>query len=258
MEPTYAWERGLPIPARAVPGEITHMSRLPRPDVAGVSQHVVQRGNNRMPCFFDDADRRDYLRILLLSARRYRCAIHAYVLMSNHVHLLVTPAETGAVASMMQTLGRLYVSAFNARHRRSGTLWEGRYKSCLVDSETYALRCHRYIELNPVRARMTADPAAYPWSSYHANALGRHDPLISPHEIYLALGETPAQRQAAYRAIVAEAISEDELSEIRAYVQQQRALGNDRFRARIEAELGRCARIRPACRPRSEKRKKAL
>jgi putative transposase len=242
-----------------VPSDAVRMSRLPRPDLAGISQHVVQRGNNRMPCFFDDADRQDYLRILLLSAKRHGCAIHAYVLMSNHVHLLTTPTQAGAIASMMQTLGRLYVAAFNARHRRTGTLWEGRYKSCLVDSDTYVLRCHRYIELNPVRARMIDDPAEYPWSSYQANGLGPYDPLITPHEIYLALAETPARRQAVYRTIVAQAISEDELAEIRAYVQQQRALGSDRFQARIEAELGRCARVRPACRPRREERgEKAL
>jgi putative transposase len=203
-----------------------------------------------MPCFFDDADRRDYLRTLLLSSRRYRCTIHAYVLMSNHVHLLATPTEAGAMASMMQTLGRLYVSTFNARHRRSGTLWEGRYKSCLVDSETYVLRCHRYIELNPVRARMTTSPAAHPWSSYHANALGRDDPLVQPHEAYLMLGTTSVQRQAAYREIVAETISDDELTEIRAYVQQQRALGSNRFQAQIEAELRRCSIVRPPHRPR--------
>lgn len=245
-------EAKLPMPTGDVSSEAPCMSRLPRPDLAGISQHVVQRGNNRMPCFFDDADRQDYLRILLLSAKRHGCAIHAYVLMSNHVHLLTTPTQAGAIASMMQTLGRLYVAAFNARHRRTGTLWEGRYKSCLVDSDTYVLRCHRYIELNPVRAHMTDDPATHPWSSYQANGLGRHDPLLTPHEIYLALGDSPAQRQAAYRSIVAEAISDDELAEIRAYVRQQRALGSDRFQARIEAELGRCARVRQACRPRSK------
>jgi len=126
------------------------MPRLPRPDIAGIAQHVVQRGNDRMPCFLDDTDRRRYLTALREMSLRYGCDIHAYVLMSNHVHLLATPATVGAVSRMMQGVGRLYVAEFNARHRRTGTLWEGRYKSCLVGGERYVLACHRYIELNPI------------------------------------------------------------------------------------------------------------
>ena len=226
------------------------MARLPRPDIAHVPQHVVQRGNNRMPCFFDDDDRRHYLNVLREARLRHRCSIHAYVLMSNHVHLLASPATPGAIAAMMQFLGRLYVPAFNTRHRRSGTLWEGRYKSCLVDSEDYLLRCYRYIELNPVRAAMVAAPEDHRWSSYHANALGEIDALVVPHPTYIALATTSDERQQAYRHLVADALSDDELSEIRAYVQQQRALGSNHFQAMIEAELGRCAHTRPAHRPR--------
>ena len=226
------------------------MARLPRPDLADIPQHVVQRGNNRMPCFFDDDDRRRYLTALREASLRHRCSIHAYVLMSNHVHLLVSPAAVGAVASMMQSLGRMYVSTFNARHRRSGTLWEGRYKSCLVDSETYLLRCYRYIELNPVRAAMVFTPGDYRWSSYPANAEGADDPLIHPHPSYLALGAAPDERHRTYRQLVTETPSDDELAEIRVYMQQQRALGCNRFQAMIEAELGRCAHVRPAHRPR--------
>ncbi|WP_131994286.1 transposase [Dokdonella fugitiva] len=228
------------------------MARLPRPDLAGIPQHVVQRGNNRMPCFFDDDDRRRYGGMLREAASRYGCRIHAYVLMSNHVHLLVSPETAAGVARMMQELGRAYVSTFNARHRRSGTLWEGRYKSCLVDSETYLLRCYRYIELNPVRAAMVAAPSEHPWSSYHANAAGRDDPLVHPHAVYLALGPNVTERCVAYRALFNEAIGDEQLAEIRAYVQQQRALGNDRFQRLIETELGRCARVRPAHRPRRD------
>lgn len=170
--------------------------------------------------------------------------------MSNHVHLLASPAVPGAIAAMMQSLGRMYVSMFNARHRRSGTLWEGRYKSCLVDSEDYLLRCYRYIELNPVRAAMVAAPEDHCWSSYHANASGACDALIHPHPSYIALGTTADERQRLYSQLVAEALGDDELAEIRLYVQQQRALGSNRFQAMIEAELGRCAHARPAHRPR--------
>ena len=229
------------------------MARLPRPDLAGVAQHVVQRGNDRLPCFYDDDDRRRYLTALRHVATRYTCLMHAYVLMSNHVHLLVTPVSAGAVSRMMQTLGRLYVSDFNARHRRTGTLWEGRYKSCLVGGERYVLACHRYIELNPVRAAMVAHPGEFPWSSHGANAAGKPDPLLHPHPDYLALGNSDGQRQGAYRALFDEILPQQQIDEIRAYIQQQRALGTDRFQLAVEHKLGRCASIRPAHRPPAEK-----
>ena len=228
------------------------MARLPRPDLADVPQHVVQRGNNKMPCFLDDADRQRYLQCLRETLPRYGCRLHAYVLMSNHVHLLLTPGKAGAISRLMQTFARNYAGLFNGRHRRSGTLWEGRYKSCLVDSEHYLLRCYRYIELNPVRAWMVEDPAMHPWSSYHGNALGKPDPLLTPHAVFLALGNEPLVRAAAYRALVAEALSPEDISEIRMYLQQQRALGTERFKKRVEAELMRFVDVRPAHRPRKE------
>ena len=226
------------------------MARLPRPDLAGVPQHVVQRGNNRMPCFLDDEDRLRYLRCLGETLVRYGCALHAYVLMSNHVHLLITPGEVGAISRLMQTFARNYAGLFNGRHDRTGTLWEGRYKSCLVDSERYLLTCSRYIELNPVRAWMVADPAAYRWSSYRANALGQSDLLLTPHASYLALGLDTRQRCLTYQGLFEEVLSEDALAEIRIYLQQQRALGTDRFRQRVEAQLQRYAAVRPSHRPR--------
>ncbi len=140
------------------------MARLPRPDLAGIPQHIVQRGNNRLPCFLDDEDRQRYLQLLLEALGRFGCRLHAYVLMDNHVHLLMTPGEAGAVSRLMHTFARNYAGLFNHRHGRSGTLWEGRYKSCLVDSDGYFLACSRYIELNPVRAWMVAEPADHPWS----------------------------------------------------------------------------------------------
>jgi putative transposase len=225
------------------------MPRHPRLDLPGVPQHVVQRGNNRQPCFLREQDYRCYLTQLGEAARSHDCRIHAYVLMTNHVHLLMTPAAVGAVSLTMQSLGRRYVGYINATYRRTGTLWEGRYKSCLIDSQRYLMTCYRYIELNPVRAAMVETPGTYPWSSYRFNAHGSSDALIQPHEDYLALGGTTEQRCAAYQALFLEAIGQDRLDEIRAYVQQQRAWGTSRFQATIEAELKRVAKVRPRGRP---------
>ncbi len=226
------------------------MPRQPRPDIPGIAQHIVQRGNDRLPCFFTEVDYRRYLINLREVALKHDCAVHAYVLMTNHVHLLVTPKAAGNVSRMMQSLGRRYVSYINTTYHRTGTLWEGRYKACLVDSERYALICHRYIELNPVRAAMAATPEAYRWSSYHHNALGSDDAMLTPHPEYLALGINIERRKNAYRALFQDAISDERLAEIRAYLQQQRVLGTPRFQAHIEAMLGRRATLQPRGRPR--------
>jgi putative transposase len=221
------------------------MARLPRFDLPGIPQHVVQRGNNRLPCFLDDADRQRYLQCLHQALVRFRCRLHAYVLMSNHVHLLLTPTEKGAVSRLMHTFSRNYVGLFNGRHGRTGTLWEGRYKACLVDSGRYFLACSRYIELNPVRAWMAGHPSEYPWSSYAANVGERVDPLLLPHPEYLALGKDLAGRASAYRELFTDALPEELVSEIRSYLAQQKALGTDRFRAWVEARTGRFAGLRP-------------
>ena len=169
--------------------------------------------------------------------------------MDNHVHLLVTPPEAGAVARLMQKLGRQYVGQFNARHRRTGTLWEGRYKACLVDTADYLLRCARYIDLNPVRARITDEPTAFPWSSCAALCGLREDPLLTLHPTQRALGTNDAERATAYRTFVEEAISDDELAAVRLYLQQQRAYGRDDFRAMVEAMTQQFAEVRPGHRP---------
>lgn len=218
------------------------MARLPRPDLAGIPQHVVQRGNKRLPCFLDDVGRQRYLQFLLDALARFDCRLHAYVLMDNHVHLLMTPAAVGGISRLMHTFARNYVAHFNRRHGRTGTLWEGRYKACLVDSDTYFLACSRYIELNPVRAWIAAQPADHPWSSHLGNAFGRHDPLLSPHASYVALGADGAARAAAYRALFAEALPAQQVDEIRRYLQQQKALGSDRFRAWVAARTGQSRR----------------
>lgn len=220
-----------------------YMARLPRLDLTGIPQHIVQRGNNRLPCFLDDEDRARYRHVLGDALRATGCALHAYVLMDNHVHLLATPTEAGAIGRMMQKLGREFVRMFNNRHGRTGTLWEGRYKSCLVDGADYLLRCARYIDLNPVRARMTDDPARFAWSSCAALCAQREDPLLTLHPAQEALGAS------AYRALLAEALNHEDLAAIRAYLQQQRAYGRDDFRAMVEAKTQRFAGVRPAHRP---------
>ena len=184
---------------------------------------------------------------------REGCNVHAYVLMTNHVHLLMTPSACGQVALVMQSLGRRYVRYINDRYRRTGTLWEGRYKSSLVDRENYLLHCYRYIELNPVRARMTADPLDYAWSSQAHNAFGHADLLIHPHSSYLALGATDEERHRAYRALAMENLSRDHLDAIRIHLQRQHALGSDRFRTAIEAQLSRRAGPAKIGRPRKKR-----
>jgi putative transposase len=225
------------------------MARHPRFDFEGISQHVIQRGNNRMPCFADDADRSRYLHLLGESLLRFECELHAYALMGNHTHLLITPRASGAIPSLMHTFGRNYAAYFNRRHSRTGTLWEGRYKSCLVDSERYALACHRYIELIPVRAGMVESPAAYPWSSFRANALGRGDALLSLHPVLAALGSDPRMRSLAYRALFDLPLGDEVVEEIRLYTRQQRVLGSSHFRACVEARVERCCEARAAHRP---------
>lgn len=226
------------------------MARQPRLDLPGVAQHIVQRGNNRLPCFMDDADRFRYRHLLREALLASGCRLHAYVLMDNHVHLLATPPEPGAIARLMQKLGRQYVAQFNTRHQRTGTLWEGRYKACLVDDGAHLMRCVRYIDLNPVRARLTDDPTRYPWSSCAALCGKRQDPLLTLHATQRALGPTAKDRADAYRVLLSEALNDEDLAAIRAYLQQQRAYGRDVFQAVVEARTRRFAATRPAHRPR--------
>jgi putative transposase len=215
------------------------MPRPPRLELPGVPLHVVQRGNNRAACFFGDADRRFYLKCLARAALRHGCAVHAYVLMSNHVHLLVTPAKRGSVGTMLQELGRRYVRIINALHGRTGTLWEGRFKSSLIDSETYLLTCHRYIELNPVRAGLVAHPAAYRWSSHEYYAAGKTDSLITEHVGFSGLGRDREQRQAAFRELFEIEIDPETLTRIRDSVNAGSALGSPAFLEHVKGRVGR-------------------
>ena len=217
------------------------MARLPRFVLPGHPQHVIVRGNNRAPIFNADEDYRFYLDKLQDAARKHQCDIHAYVLMTNHVHLLVTPRTEEGISKMIQMLGRYYVQYFNYTYRRSGTLWEGRYKASLIDSEAYALTCYRYIELNPVRAGMVGHPAEYPWSSYRGNALGENDALLTPHPLFLALGGSVDERQAAYRALFEGHFDEKTLEEVRASINKAWVLGSEHFREKIAIQLNRRA-----------------
>jgi len=236
------------------------MPRTKRLDIPGVAQHLIQRGNDRQACFFREQDYMRYLQDLREAALRFKCRIHAYVLMTNHVHLLVTPEQPGALARMMQAVGRRYVRYVNDSLVRTGTLWEGRYKANMVDSERYVLACYRYIELNPVRAGMQEEPSAYRWSSFRANAYGVPDCLVTPHEVYRRLAADERERQAVYRDLVSQAIPQDELTAIRLYAQRQRALGTTKFQAQIEKQLGRRAGLGSPGRPRisSSDNKKVL
>lgn len=218
------------------------MARRPRLDLPGHALHIIQRGNNRTACFCASGDYRLYLDCLAEAAATHGCLVHAYVLMTNHVHLLATPQKPCAASTMMQHLGRRYVRIVNDRHGRTGTMWEGRFRANLVDSERYLLACHRYIELNPVRAGMKAQPREYPWSSYRHYAEGRCDPLLVEHEPYTRLGRTPIERQEAYRELFRHELDDSALAEIRATVNRGWPIGSERFKNEIEQLLRRAAR----------------
>lgn len=221
------------------------MARLSRYVLPGYPQHVIQRGNNRQAIFADDEDQDYFLELLRDGAGKCGCDIHAYVLMSNHIHLLLTPREGGGIGRLFQHLGRYYVPYFNHRHRRTGTLWEGRYRATVIDADSYLLTLYRYIELNPVRANMVKHPRDYPGSSYRANARGRADGIVAPHPVYDALGPNPAARQAAYRQLFRRRIGAATLDEIRAATNKGWVLGTDRFRKAVEQVLDRPTAPRP-------------
>lgn len=226
------------------------MPRKPRFFLPDIPTHIVQRGHSREPVFFEDDDYYAYLGWLNESAERYDCAIHAYVLMTNHIHILASPNDKQGISRMMQYMGRKYVPYINYTYGTSGSIWEGRYKASLTHDEEYLLTCMRYIELNPVRANMVNNPSQYRWSSYRANAQGKENKLITPHSLYLALGKTKASRLEAYRALFKAHVDEAELKDIRAAWQTGTPLGNDYFREKIERKLkskvGQARRGRPS------------
>lgn len=225
------------------------MARLPRLTVPDYPHHVIQRGNDRQTTFHDAADYELMLSLLAEYSERERVSIHSYVLMGNHFHLLATPATATALPLMMQAVGRRYVQAFNKRHQRTGTLWEGRYRATLVQTERYLLACMAYIDLNPVRAGIVARVGDYPWSS-HAHYVGlRQDRLVTPHALFWGLGNTPFAREATYADLVNQGLSPEQQSSLTDSVLKGWALGEPAFieglQSRTERRLVRGKRGRP-------------
>lgn len=229
------------------------MARLPRYFVEGQPQHLIQRGNNREPIFTRGDDYTFYLACLQDAAEQHGCAIHAYALMTNHVHLLASPETEQSLPKTLQSVGRRYVQYFNYTYDRTGTLWEGRYKATLIDSERYLLTCMRYIELNPVRAGMVNHPGDYPWSSYQYNARGDETSLVTPHSLYRRLDRNIDTRRSAYRQLFRAQLAKADIEVIREATNKAWVLGNDRFRKKIEALTGRRASQKARGRPHKRK-----
>lgn len=207
--------------------------------LAGMPYHIIQRGNNREACFFNLTDYQFYLDLLVRISARYEVYVHAYVLMTNHIHLLATPSETDGISRMTRVVGSRYAQYVNKRYRRTGTMWEGRHKSSLIDSENYLLKCYRYIEMNPVRANMVERPEEYRWSSYHSNAWGDVSEIVTPHSEYLALGRSVETRCRSYRELFKCQLDNTDIHLIRKASHFCQPTGNEGFRARIENKLGR-------------------
>jgi putative transposase len=229
------------------------MARLPRLVLPGQPHHIIQRGNNRQPVFLDDEDYMRFLGWMREAARTYKVSVHAYVLMPNHMHLLASPVEANGLAQMMQWIGRKYVPYFNQKHNRVGTLWQGRFKTSVIDSENYFLVCSRYIESNPVRAHMVAAPQDYRWSSYAHHAGLRQDPAVVDHALYWALGNTPFQREAAYMALFQVPLSQAELLSIHTAAAKGWPLGSDAYKTQLQHRAKR--QVLPARRGRPPKNK---
>jgi putative transposase len=215
------------------------MPRRARLSLPGIPWHIIQRGNNRSVCFHAEEDYHFYLHYLKEFADKFGCAVHAYVLMTNHVHLLLTPQRADSAGLLMKHLGQRYVQYVNRTYKRTGTLWEGRFRSCLTQTEDYVLACYRYIELNPVRAGMVIKPQDYRWSSYHANGLGKPNVIIAAHDEYTRLGLTDADRRDAYRALFRAHVDAALTDEIRDATNGNFALGGKRFQAQVAKALGR-------------------
>lgn len=215
------------------------MSRFPRPVVVDIPLHIVQRGNNRNPCFFCPADYQVYLSMLQEALSEFACTVHAYVLMPNHIHLLVSPDDTGAPAALMKRVGQRYVQYINRRYRRVGTLWQGRYHSSLVDSDGYFLTCQRYIELNPVRAGIVTHPVDYDWSSYRVHAHGERSEIVVPHNLYNNIATEKQERESCYRALLSEILPPSYLEQVRQATQSNGLLGSQQFSEKIAVALGR-------------------
>lgn len=215
------------------------MPRKTRMYLPGIPCHIIQRGNNRDACFYAEQDYQFYLECIHDASNRYGVKIHAYVLMTNHVHFLMTPVHKDSISLSMQSVGRRYVQYINKEYYRTGTLWEGRHKSSLVDAEQYLLKCMKYIELNPVRANMVKHPSEYKWSSYRCNALAEKNPLISHHLLYEALGLNVDNRLKAYQLLFDRDLEQHDIKLIKNSALFSMPTGDNRFKAQIEQALNR-------------------
>jgi putative transposase len=226
------------------------MARLPRLSIAGQVHHVIHRGTNSQPVFVDDVDRQSFLDALREASALHGVSVHAYVLMDNHVHLLVTPPTSDALSKAMQTLGRRYVSSYNRRHGRTGTLWEGRFRGTVIESERYFLTVMRYIELNPVRAGWVHRADEWRWSSAIHHLGGRRDPLVIDHPLYWGLGNTPFDREAAYRAALEQGLGESEIKVLTEAAAKGWVLGSAAFLQSLSQVTNRPLVARKRGRPR--------
>lgn len=228
------------------------MARLPRLVVPHQLHHIVQIGNDRQPVFRDQEDYAAFLGWLREASRQFKVAIHAYVLMPDHLHLLATPSDDTGLGRMMQWIGRHYVPFFNAKYRRAGTLWQGRYKAAVIEPAPYFLLCCKYIELNPVRSGLTSSPADYPWSSYAHHVGIKPDPVVTDHPVFWGLGNTPFDREASYRQLIEQDISVREVAALTDATLKGWPLGSDAFKAALAKVTSR--RVSPAKRGRPVKR----
>jgi len=231
------------------------MARTARLVIPNQPHHIIQRGNNRQIIFRDDEDCRLFLGWLRDAAQLFKVSVHAYVLMKNHIHLLASPSDDIGLARMMQWIGRYYVSHFNRKYDRTGTLWEGRYKTSVIDADNYFMVCCGYIEMNPVRAGLVSDPLAYPWSSYAHHAGVRRDPLITDHPLYWGLGNTPFAREAAYTDFVSQSFSAEELGKLNQVLLMGKTLGSEQFQLHLEKKINR--RVLPGKKGRPSKAKES-
>jgi len=228
------------------------MPRRARLYIPELPYHLVQRGNNREACFFEPDNYQFYLELLKENMQRYGVVLHAYVLMTNHIHLLLTPTETDSISRLMRVVGSRYAYYLNKTYKRTGTIWEGRHKSSLIDADNYLLKCYRYIEMNPVAAAMVKSPSEYPWSSFHCNALGQANTLITPHEIYTSLGISAEERTHAYRELYQSHLAKEDIHVIRNAAHYCHPTGDNRFKESIEQQIGRRLGYAKRGRPRSE------
>jgi len=226
------------------------MARPPRITVPGYPHHIIQRGNNRQPIFLREQDYQFYMQCFLKAKEETGCRVYSYCLMSNHVHFLVEPSELQGISWLLQSVGRRYVQYFNHCNQRTGTLWEGRFKSSLVGGDAYLMACYRYIELNPVRAGITSHPRDYPWSSYSFHAEGRKDPLLDEDPCYLGLGSTPLERQRSYQLFIGPGTPETELGFIRINIQRGGVTAEPSFIQNLSTRLARKLELGPRGRPR--------